>query len=282
MVRPGSAPQHGAMTTVMPSPAATAREQYDQLGVVQLRGLITPDEIAEIRSAFMTQIQQDPTIAFDDHLDRDDVLSRYPRLVHPHRHPETEVGQISRRFMLDRRLFDVVERLLGPAYAAQSMFYFKPPGARGQALHQDNSFLQAHPETCLAAWIAVDDCDAENGALRVVPGSHRIQLLCLEPADETMSFTSGQVPVPEDVEIVQTTMQAGDVLFFHGSLVHGSHPNTSTDRFRRSLIFHYVPQASREISAFYDPLVTATGEEVSIATTVDGGVCGDGWAAGPH
>ena len=29
----------------------------------------------------------------------------------------------------------------------------------------------AHPETCLAAWIAVDDVDAENGGLAVVPGS---------------------------------------------------------------------------------------------------------------
>lgn len=269
------------MTTMLSS-QARARETYDQLGVIQLRGLITPDEVAEIRSAFMDQVQQDRTLAFDDHLTSDDVLQRFPRFVHPHRHPDTAVGRISRRLMLDRRLFDVVESLVGPALAAQSMFYFKPPTARGQALHQDNAFLQAHPETCVAAWIAVDDCDAENGALRVVPGSHRIQLLCLEPADETLSFTSGQVPVPEEVEIVQTTMRAGDVLFFHGSLVHGSHPNTSTDRFRRSLIFHYVPQASKEIAAFYDPLVTASGEEVSIATAVGGGACGEGWLGGPH
>ncbi|SDD97166.1 phytanoyl-CoA dioxygenase family protein [Auraticoccus monumenti] len=270
------------MSTVMHSTTDSARKTYDELGVLQLRGLITPGEIAEIRSAFMEQVQQDRTLGFDDHLSPDDVLRKYPRFVHPHRHPDTAMGRVARRLMLDRRLFDVVENLVGPALAAQSMFYFKPPTARGQALHQDNAFLQAHPETCVAAWIAVDDCDAENGALRVVPGSHRIQLLCLEPADETLSFTSGQVPVPDEVEIVQTTMQAGDVLFFHGSLVHGSHPNTSTDRFRRSLIFHYVPQASQEVSAFYDPLVTASGEEISIAAAAGGGACGEGWVGGPH
>ena len=67
--------------------------------------------------------------------------------------------------MTDRRILNVVQDLIGPAYGAQSMFYFKPPTARGQALHQDNLFLRAHPETCLAVWIAIDDCDGENGGL---------------------------------------------------------------------------------------------------------------------
>lgn len=270
------------MTTMIETPSAEARERYDQLGVIQMRGLISQPEVAEIRSAFTSQVEQDRSLAFEDHLGGRDVLSQYPRFVHPHRLQGVEIGQLARLFMLDRRLFDVVESLIGPAFAAQSMFYFKPPSARGQALHQDNAFLQAHPETCVAAWIAIDDCDGENGALRVVPGSHQIQLLCLEPADEALSFTSAQVPVPQDVEIVQTEMRAGDVLFFHGSMVHGSNPNTSPDRFRRSLIFHYVPQTSREISAFYDPLVTATGEEVSIAAAIEGGACGEGWVGGGH
>ncbi|WP_114558539.1 phytanoyl-CoA dioxygenase family protein [Desertihabitans aurantiacus] len=269
------------MTTIISAPEG-ARGAYEQNGVVQLRGLLSSSEVAEIREVFTAQVEADHTWAHDDHVGADDVLNRYPRFVHPHRRLDTEVGRIARRLMLDQRIFDVVEQLIGPALAAQSMFYFKPPAARGQALHQDNAFLQAHPETCLAAWIAVDDCDAENGALKVVPGSHRIQILCLEPADSDLSFTREQVPVPEDVEVHQTRMRAGDVLFFHGSLVHGSLPNTSTDRFRRSLIFHYVPQASREIAAFYDPLLTRDGDEVSLAAAAAGGSCGEGWVSGPH
>jgi ectoine hydroxylase-related dioxygenase (phytanoyl-CoA dioxygenase family) len=77
-------------------------------------------------------------------------------------------------------------------------------------------------------------------------------------------------------------MRAGDVLFFHGSLVHGSRPNTSTDRFRRSLIFHYIPQGSQEVARFYDPLITPAGDEISIAAAPDGGACGEGWVSGPH
>lgn len=268
--------------TTLTTEAATARETYDQLGVIQLRGLLDAEETARIRDVFTTQVETDPSYGHSDHVPDGDILQRYPRMVHPHRHPGIEAGQIAADLMLDRRIFDVVENLIGPAFAAQSMFYFKPPSARGQAMHQDNLFLQAHPETCLAAWIAVDDCDADNGGLMVAPGSHRIQILCLEPADQDESFTAQQVPVPDDVEVVQTEMKAGDVLFFHGSLVHGSKANSTEERFRRSLIFHYIPQASVEVAQFYDPLITPTGEEVSIAAASDGGACGEGWEPGPH
>ena len=53
--------------------------------------------------------------------------------------------------------------------------------------------------------------------------------------------------------------------------------------FRRSLIFHYVPVDSVEISRFYNPLLRLDGSEVAIAETADGGACGDGWApTAPH
>ncbi len=269
------------MTAILTRPD-TARQRYDEQGVIQMRGLISPEEIAEIRDVFTAQVEADTSFGHDDHLAEDDILRRYPRFVHPHRRSGTEVGRIARRLMLDRRIFDVIEDLVGPAFAAQSMFYFKPPTARGQALHQDNMFLQAHPETCIAAWIAVDDNDADNGALMVVPGSHRVQLLCLEPADEQESFTTAKVPVPEGVELHQTEMKAGDVLFFHGSMVHGSKPNTTADRFRRSLIFHYVPQASQEVAKFYHPMLTRAGDEVTFGVSAEGGACGEGWVFGPH
>ena len=69
-------------------------------------------------------------------------------------------------------------------------------------------------------------------------------------------------------------MKAGDVLFFHGSVVHGSRPNTSTDRFRRSLIFHYIPEDSTEIAAFYNPLVRPD-RRTTKPEAIGGGPCGD-------
>jgi phytanoyl-CoA hydroxylase len=64
------------------------------------------------------------------------------------------------------------------------------------------------------------------------------------------------------------------VLFFNGSVIHGSYPNTSKDRFRRSLIFHYVPYTTQELSHWYKEPTTFDGTIVNIATATGGGPCG--------
>src|SRR4029079_11521763 len=88
-----------------------------------------------------------------------DPLKRFPRMIHMHRWDE-----ISLNWMLDQRLAECMTRLLSvEPVAVQTMLYFKPPGARGQALHQDQFYLRAKPGTCMAAWMALDDCDEENG-----------------------------------------------------------------------------------------------------------------------
>lgn len=254
-------------------------QEYERAGVVQRRAVLDPAEVARIRDTFTDEVERGVSLGFDDNIPADDILARYPRFVHPHRHLDTEAGRIAAEFMFDPRIFDTVTELIGPALGAQSMFYFKPPTARGQAMHQDNLSLRAYPETCLAAWIAIDDCDAENGGLMVVPGSHTTEIACPEAADPTQSFASGQVPIPDGMSAVQTEMRAGDALFFHGSLVHGSLPNSSATRFRRSLIFHYIPEAATEISKFYDPLVSPSGGSASRDDARGGGPCGEGFEA---
>ena len=252
----------------------TVAEIYQRDGIVQVPQLLEPAEVERIKKVYMEQVAADLSLGHDDGVPDDDPLAKYPRFVHPHR-TGTEAGRLALELMLDPRILDVVQALIGPALGAQSMFYFKPPGARGQALHQDNTFLRADPETCLAAWIAIDDVDSANGGLKVVPGSHRTELLCPEPADLSESFSTAQVAVPEGMSTVQTKMTAGDVLFFHGSVVHGSRPNTTTDRFRRALIFHYIPEDSVEIAAFYNPLIRPDRRETVLPEAIGGGPCGD-------
>ncbi|HEY3563069.1 MAG TPA: phytanoyl-CoA dioxygenase family protein [Kribbella sp.] len=252
----------------------TVTDIYQRDGIVQVPGLLEPAEVERIKNVYMEQVAADLSLGHDDGVPDDDPLAKYPRFVHPHR-TDTEAGKLALELMLDPRILDVVQALIGPALGAQSMFYFKPPGARGQALHQDNTFLRADPETCLAAWIAIDDVDSANGGLKVVPGSHRTELLCPEPADLTESFSTAQVAVPEGMSTVQTKMTAGDVLFFHGSVVHGSRPNSTTDRFRRALIFHYIPEDSVEIAAFYNPLIRPDRRETVLPEAIGGGPCGD-------
>jgi ectoine hydroxylase-related dioxygenase (phytanoyl-CoA dioxygenase family) len=199
-----------------------------------------------------------------------DPLSRYPRMLQMHRN-----DPISLNWLLEPRINEVLTLLLGrEPYAVQTMIYFKPPKARGQALHQDNYYLRVKPGTCIAAWMALDDCDVENGCLQVVPRSQNWDVLCTIKADTTKSFTEVTVPVPEGTPIEPVPMKAGDVLFFNGQLVHGSYPNTSANRFRRSLIAHYIEGDSQQVASWYKPTLRMDGSEVTLASSGKGTACG--------
>ena len=152
--------------------------------------------------------------------------------------------------------------------------YFKPAGARGQALHQDQFYLKAQPGTCMAAWLALDPCDEANGCMRVVPGSHAWPVLCPAHADTNASFTNITVPLPPGTEAVPVVMGAGDVLFFSGTLVHGSYPNTTNDRFRRSLIGHYIEGRASQVTKFDQPVLRMDGAPFTLADSPGGGPCG--------
>lgn len=247
------------------------RQAWDQEGFVLVEDLFSGQEVNRIRDHFMDWNASDRKEDFDK-IDPSgqDPLAQYPRIIHPHRR-----DPLSLHFLLDRRLRDVmVEFLEAEPLAAQTMFYFKPPQARGQALHQDQLYLRAQPGTCLAAWLAIDDCDEENGCMEIVPGSHRLPLLCGIDADLTKSFTGQTVPVPPGYEKKPALMKAGDVLFFHGNLIHGSGPNTSATRFRRSLIAHYITSEASEAAHFYHPLLRFDGSTIDLDDAPLGGFCG--------
>jgi phytanoyl-CoA hydroxylase len=193
---------------------------------------------------------------------------------------------LARKYILDYRIHSLIEIIIiGPVNGAQLMFYFKLPKVPGQVLHQDNLFLQASPETCIAFWIAIDRINGENRGLQVVPGSHKYNLVCpeVEMADVETSVNCVGLRLPRNMVPVQTVMEPGDARFFHGSMVHGSQPNRTVDRWRRSLIFHFVPKESVEIAGFNLPAVGMDGREVVVKEAEGRGVCGEGWAVnGPH
>ena len=197
-------------------------QQFLDDGYVVAPGLFDAPEIDRIRAHFMELNRQGHGWDGDNNtlLGDDDPLKAYPRLVHPHR-----FDRLSMNWLLDDRLRHWTTALLGrQPYAAQTMFYFKPPGARGQALHQDQKSLRVRPGTCLAAWMAVDDCDEENGCMQIVPRTQDLPQLCLIDADLSISFSSRTVPIPPGSAPQPIPMRAGDTLFFNGQVIHGSYP----------------------------------------------------------
>ena len=247
-------------------------EQFKHSGYTLAKGLFSPEEIEHYRQHFMTMraagSYPGDTAGVD--VTSNDPLKRYPRMIHMHRWDETSL-----QWLLDDRINHWLTGLTGiEPYAVQTMLYFKPAGARGQALHQDQYYLRVQPGTCLAAWLALDDCDVENGCLQVVPGTQNAPVLCTVKADTTQSFTDVTVPLGEGMQSVPVEMKAGDVLFFNGQLVHGSYPNTTTDRFRRSLIGHYIVGDAEKVAEFYHPALRMDGSVVGLDVSERGGACG--------
>lgn len=117
------------------------RAFYEENGYLLIRGLIPRDEIEQIRDRFeqIWREGQEGYLWRDDSGEVVNHCEKYPRIVHPHR-----FDALSRQYLLDPRITDVVRELLDDEpLAAQTMYYWKPPGTKGQALHQDNLYLQA-------------------------------------------------------------------------------------------------------------------------------------------
>jgi len=256
--------------------------QFRDDGYCVVEGLFSPEEIAAIE-VFFEEFKQNGAAIYDgtSRYEEVDKTKRQVRAMHPHRHSRQALT-----WALQPRVMEVLAALLGrPALLAQTMYYFKPPGAKGQGMHQDNFYLLAAPATCIAAWTAIDAATLDNGCLYVVPGSHRHDIHC--PAGEAeawLSYGDSHIkPFPRDAKPVPVEVPRGATMFFGGNLIHGSGPNRTTDRSRRTFIGHYIDEASDRVAEFYHPVLNARGEVVSnIAIPQGGGPCGDGWLGATH
>lgn len=247
-------------------------QQFRREGFVVRRGLFSTEEVQRYVEHFMALraagSHPGDMAGFDTAAG--DPLLKFPRMIHMHRW-----DQASRDWLLDSRLRECLTTLVGvEPLAVQTMLYFKPPGARGQALHQDQFYLRVKPGECLAAWLALDRCDEENGCMQMVPGSHKLPLLCTEAADTSISFTDTTVPLAPGAEPVPVRLEPGDVLFFGGMMIHGSFPNSSKTRFRRSLIGHYITELAEMVADYYHPVLRFDGTEVNLGDSPQGGPCG--------
>jgi len=169
-----------------------------------------------------------------------DPLNKYPRPINMHPW-DAKTDEWSKM----PAVHDVVRQLINDEPVMhQTMLYYKPPGARGQAFHQDQQYITIDP--LVGVWFALEPADRDNGQMIVFPGSHKLGMLPVETADLTLSFTGGQTKLPPHIREMGVDMKAGDVLFFDGKTIHGSYPNKTTDRFRRSFICHFIGKGAKK------------------------------------
>ena len=262
--------------------AAVLKQQFDLEGYCVADDLFTESELQEIED-FFELYKTAGGKAFDGGVPYEeiDATKRQVRAMHPHRYSAKAL-----EWMTNPNVADVLDLLLGrPALGVQTMYYYKPPGAKGQGMHQDNFYLLSAPATCIAAWTAIDDATLDNGCLYVVPGSHRGDILCPESKTERW-FGYGDSHIskfPRDTKPVAVPVRRGQTMFFGGNLIHGSGPNRTTEHYRRTFIGHYVDEATESMSRFYHPIFVLNRSVVShVAESSAGGPCGDDWQGAVH
>jgi len=211
------------MTTA--APTATDLEQFERDGFFVVEDVFSHDECDEI-------LRHLEATAFELALGEAEVgpLSYRP-MVHL-------VSDELLRVATDPRWAPIVLPLVGPSarlYWEQGVA--KPAQARTVLpWHQDNGYAPTIPEQYVTCWLALDDADADNGGLWVLPGSHH-QGTVRHHDVAGSPFRAGYDGPDEGVAV---TVARGSVLVFSSLIMHRSGPNV-TDRDRRSWILQYCP-----------------------------------------
>jgi ectoine hydroxylase-related dioxygenase (phytanoyl-CoA dioxygenase family) len=188
----------------------------DQDGYSVVESLLSPDRAATIRDGLREILDATPT-------GRNDFEGYQTRRLYA-------IFRKTRAFddlAVHPLLLSVLDAVLGPSYQLSAPTGIEiAPGEKPQFLHADDAIYplpRPHGEVVLNTMWALDDFTAENGATRVVPGSHR---------------WADRVPVDPD-ETVTITMPAGSVLFIRGTLWHGGGANR-TECSRLGVLLEYA------------------------------------------
>ncbi len=141
-------------------------------------------------------------------------------------------GDVFREVIVLPRLLQYVRYVLGPSIKLSSLHArsVDPHGDRGQPLHADMSAVadERGPWVCNTLWM-LDDFTADNGALRVVPGSHRFGRLPAECLAD---------PLADHADQFLVTGRAGSVVVVNAHTWHAGTVNR-TDRPRTALHAFY-------------------------------------------
>lgn len=131
------------------------------------------------------------------------------------------------RSALDHRTIDIAEAILGAnieLFGNGQCLYKEPVGGHPKHLHQDSAYFEHKYEGPVGILNYVIDTDLVNGALHVVPGSHRMGQLKHVDTFSHLGLDEHEWPWEKALPIVG---QAGDSIFFHVKCIHGSKENHS-------------------------------------------------------
>lgn len=223
--------------------AASEIEQFHRDGYVTLRGVMDEAELSLIEPIFDRFIRGEVAEMGRDFCDMSGPYDRkfeefsLVNAMLPRRYQPSICDNI-----FERRAASIARQLIGESATLDyDQFLAKRPAKPDAvfAWHQDQGYWPTGtPEPLTATCsLALDDADAENGCLRVVPGSQKNGLRPHRPLMEDREQSHIlSVALTESDSVVELPLRRGDITVHDEMIIHGSGGNCSKDRWRRTYI----------------------------------------------
>jgi ectoine hydroxylase-related dioxygenase (phytanoyl-CoA dioxygenase family) len=139
-------------------------------------------------------------------------------------------GPLFRDLVIEEKVMGSVEAVLGDGFLLSGTTSMHiSPGETEQPLHADDGMItlpRPHPATMVTTLWALSEFTKDNGATRLIPGSHKRSQIVPQPGDESA--------------VIAAEMPAGSVLILHASTWHGGGPNSTENVERYGLSIQYV------------------------------------------
>jgi ectoine hydroxylase-related dioxygenase (phytanoyl-CoA dioxygenase family) len=199
-------------------------------------------------------------------------LGGWPDCTPYRRHPEVM------EILMHEEIHKTMEELIGePAGVHLNLTGW---ASTSRNWHQDTYLNPSHVgDYYVAIWIALETIHPDSGPFQIIPGSHKWRtvtqekiLAALEPEERDFKWPrhSERILTPmfehvikeNEAPVLTYLPERGDVLFWHGRLLHrGSTPN-NPKLLRKALIAHYsginhrkdMPKAVRHNQGWYFPV----------------------------
>ncbi len=243
----------------MPSPLSQVQiADYEADGVLRLRGLLSPGEVAAVRAELERYL-------------RDDLagLPADARTLEPDGRTVRNLWRLEQHNPFFRALGERTDllALVAPLVRGEPLLAgvetFNKPARIGSGVpwHQDNAYFCQTPPDMLTVWIAIDPVTEANGPVFFLRGSHRGGMRETRPSGvRGNSIGLAEAPAESSADSFCGLLEPGDATLHHCETLHHSAPNT-TEHSRLGLLLVYRgahTQMDPHLQAAYREAVSAT------------------------
>ena len=219
---------------------------YVENGYLLIKGLVSAEEIAVLKErleAYMYDrlpVPEGVRIQVEPRVERGEV-------PWPERRGDA-YRKIDRLVIHDDRFralgtkSEVVERMQA-LIGSENLKLFRDsvlmkPAQVGSAkgMHQDSPYWPIEPMALSSCWMPFEPATPENGCITAIPGSHKRGAVPHERVPDDFIINEKHY---DAADMVAVPMGAGDGLFFHSLLLHGTAPNL-TAQSRRAITMSYM------------------------------------------